>query len=109
MNTKIEVKLADNQGNELPSDMKIEKLSPGLQQFLRLLVDEIFAEDMKDLEAKNRQKKKPLKIKGFCSASPRGFYPPRWRASGTSSATHFVGSPPRSEPCRLSVGGFDPV
>ena len=92
---KIKRKLVDSKGNKLPADTQIKNLSPSLQQFLRLLVDKMLAEDMKVLEAKNRtskaqkksrrqakgttsdhpKKKKPLKIKGFCDASPRGFEP----------------------------------
>ncbi len=67
----IKSKLVDSKGNELPPDIQIEKLSPSLQPFLRLLVAEIFTEDMNALKAKNKaskaKKKSQKQTKGSTS------------------------------------------
>lgn len=71
MDTKIEVKLTDSQGQELPAELQVKKLTFGLQQFLRLLVDEIFAQDMNALEAKNRASKAKKKNKKQAKGTTR--------------------------------------
>lgn len=90
MNIKIKVKFTDGQKNELQPELRIDSLSPALQKFIDMLLEDIIIEHIEKPQSANEavkstrkpiqqtkgsvidptQKKKPLKIKGFCKASP---------------------------------------
>lgn len=90
MNIKVENKLIGSKGNESPFEFQIDILSPALQKFIDMLLEDIIIEHIEKPQSANEavkstrkpiqqtkgsvidptQKKKPLKIKGFCKASP---------------------------------------